>query len=280
MVGGLFRVLRRGFAQRPAINTSQLTEGRRTGALAMKVGMLAIFDKWGERHAVTVLHLDNCQVVQVKKPETDGYMSLQLGVGEAKLKRVGISKRGQYEKHGLVPNRKLAEFRVSPDALLPVGTKISSMHFLPGQMVDVCGTSKGKGFAGVMKRWNFGGGRATHGNSLAHRIPGSTGCRQDPGRVFKNKKMPGRMGGERVTTQNLQVMKIDPDRDLLYIKGAVPGSNGTFLRVVDAVKGPFYPAGTKPPMPTFTGKVAAGTELVAPIAADDVGKRKEPEDPY
>lgn len=138
----------------------------------MKVGMLAIFDQWGERHAVTVLQLDNCQVVQVKKPETDGYLALQLGVGEAKVKRVGISKLGHYEKNDLVPNRKLAEFRISPDALLPVGTKISSLHFVPGQLVDVCGTSKGKGFAGVMKRWNFGGGRATHGNSLAHRIPG------------------------------------------------------------------------------------------------------------
>ena len=213
--------------QRPALNTSQKTEGKRTGVLAMKVGMLALFDSWGERHAVTVLQLDSCQVVQLKQQDTDGYTALQLGVGEAKHKRVGVSLRGHYEKAGLVPSRKLAEFRVSPDAILPVGTMISSLHFVPGQLVDVCGTSKGKGFAGVMKRWNFGGGRATHGNSLAHRydaaaiistlfsphsglnliqlihiflslsrIPGSTGCRQDPGRVFKNKKMPGRMGGE------------------------------------------------------------------------------------
>ena len=244
----------------------------------MKVGMLAVFDKWGERHAVTVLQLDNCQVVQVKKAETDGYTALQLGVGEAKLKRLGVSKLGHYGKHDLTPNRRLSEFRVSPDALLPVGTKIRSLHFVPGQLIDVCGVSKGKGFAGVMKRWNFGGGRATHGNSLAHRIPGSTGCRQDPGRVFKNKKMPGRLGGERVTTQNLQVLKIDTERDLLYIKGSVPGSRGNFVRIVDAVKGPFYPQ--PPPLPTFTGKLPAEKELFAPAAATDVGKFKEPEDAY
>lgn len=154
---------------RPALNTSQRTVGKRTGALAMKVGMLALFDSWGERHAVTVLQLDSCQVVQVKQPETDGYTALQLGVGEAKRKRVGVSMLGHYDKVGLSPNRKLSEFRVSPDAVLAVGTQISSLHFVPGQLVDVCGTSKGKGFAGVMKRWNFGGGRATHGNSLAHR---------------------------------------------------------------------------------------------------------------
>jgi large subunit ribosomal protein L3 len=243
----------------------------------MKVGMLALFDKWGERHAVTVLQLDNCQVVQVKTPETDGYTALQLGVGEAKVKRLGVSKLGQYKKNDLTPNRKLSEFRVTPDALLPVGTKIHSMHFVPGQLVDVCGTSKGKGFAGVMKRWNFGGGRASHGNSLAHRIPGSTGCRQDPGRVFKNKKMPGRMGGERVTAQNLRLLKIDTTRDLLYIKGAVPGNNGSFVRVVDAVMGPFHP--TPPPVPTFQGQAPAD-EIFAPVADSDIGKKTEPEDAY
>ena len=248
--------------------------------MAMKVGMLPIWDKWGERHAVTVLQLDECEVVQVKREETDGYTALQLGVGEAKSKRVKISAMGHYKRANVKPKRKLAEFRVTPDSLLPEGTRIRALHFLPGQFVDVCGISKGKGFQGVMKRWNFGGGRATHGNSLAHRIPGSTGCRQDPGRVFKNKKMPGRMGGERTTMQNLRVMKIDPLRDLLFVKGTVPGNNGTFVRVVDAVKGPFYPS--PPPFPTY--QLSPDDEgypkepLVAPESEADKWKLKEPED--
>jgi large subunit ribosomal protein L3 len=174
----------------------------------MKVGMLAIWDKWGARHPTTVLQLDGCQVVQAKTEETNGYTALQLGVGEAKLKRVNMPLAGHYTKAGVVPKRKLMEFRVTADALLPVGTTIEALHFVPGQKVDVCGISKGKGYAGVMKRWNFGGGRATHGNSLSHRIPGSTGCRQDPGKVFKNKKMSGHLGVDRVTTQNLTVMKV------------------------------------------------------------------------
>lgn len=174
------------------LSTQQLKEGRRTGALAMKVGMVAIWDQWGVRYPATVLQLDNCVVLQQKTVDTDGYTALQLGVGEAKLKNVGISKQGQYLKLGLRPARKVEEFRVTPDCVLTPGTKISAMHFVPGQLVDVGGITKGKGFQGVMKRWNFGGGRATHGNSLSHRIPGSTGCRQDPGRVFKNKKMAGK----------------------------------------------------------------------------------------
>lgn len=174
----------------------------------MKVGMLAYWNKWAERIPVTALQLDNCQVVQVKTQATDGYDGLQLGVGEAKLKRVKKPLLGHYSKFSLVPNRKLWEFRVSKDCLLKPGTKIPATHFVPGQLVDVAGTSKGKGFQGVMKRWGFGGGNASHGNSVSHRVPGSTGCRQDPGRVFKNKKLPGRMGGERVTVQNLQILKV------------------------------------------------------------------------
>lgn len=187
-----------------------MKEGRRVGALAMKVGMLAVWDKWGVRHPATVLHLDGCEVVQVKTQDTDGYYALQLGVGELKPNRINITTAGHFAKYGVSVKRKLMEFQVTPDALLPPGTKISAMHFVPGQvwcqftysftyqslnssqLVDVSGTSKGKGFQGVMKRWNFGGGPATHGNSLSHRVPGSTGCRQDPGRVFKNKKMPGK----------------------------------------------------------------------------------------
>jgi large subunit ribosomal protein L3 len=182
----------------------------------MKVGMLSIWDKWGERHAVTILQLDNCEVVQTKTEKSDGYTALQVGVGEAKFKQVNKPLLGHFQKNNITPKRKLEEFRVTPDAVLPPGTKIEALHFVAGQLIDVSGITKGKGFQGVMKRWNFGGGRATHGNSLAHRIPGSTGCRQDPGRVFKNKKMAGRMGGERVTIQNLRVLKV---RQLLVYLG-------------------------------------------------------------
>lgn len=243
----------------------------------MKVGMLSIFDKWGERHPATVLHLDECQVLHKKTIETDGYTALQLGVGEAKASRVNITTAGQYTLSGATPKRKVAEFTVTPDALLPEGTKISALHFVPGQLVDVCGISKGKGFQGVMKKWNFKGGRATHGNSLSHRVPGSTGMRQDPGRVFKNKKMPGRMGSERTTMQNLFVLKVDPVRDLVYVKGAVPGNAGTFLRIVDAVKGPFYPS--PPPFPTYTGDME-GEAVFAPMSPTDRGVFKVPDDPY
>ena len=171
--------------------------------------MLAIWDKWGRRYPATVVQLDNLEVVQTKTEETDGYTAVQLGVGEAKRTRVNKPLAGHFARAGVTPKRKLQEFRVTPDALLSIGTKVEAMHFVPGQKVDVCGISKGKGFQGVMKRWNFGGGRATHGNSLSHRIIGSTGCRQDPGKVFKNKKMPGRMGNERITTQNLTVLKVN-----------------------------------------------------------------------
>lgn len=268
------------FLKRPAVNTSQLPEGRRTGALAMKVGMLAIWDKWGQRYPATVLQLDNCEVVQTKSDETNGYNAVQLGVGEAKASRVNKPLAGHFAKAGVIPKRKLQEFRVTADALLPVGTKIEAMHFVPGQLVDVCGISKGKGFQGVMKRWNFGGGRASHGNSLSHRIIGSTGCRQDPGKVFKNKKMPGRMGNERITTQNLSVLKIDPSRQLLFIKGSVPGTNGNFVRIVDAVKGPYYPS--PPPFPTFKAdeNFDRSKQVFAPVPESDVGIFKEPDDPY
>ena len=185
-----------------------MTEGRRTGALAMKVGMLPIWDKWGERHAVTVLQLDACKVVQVKSLESNGYTAVQLSVGEAKIKRVNKTMINHYAKAGLKPGRKLMEFRVTPDSVLDVGTTIHAQHFVAGQLVDVCGTSKGKGFAGAMKRWNFKGQAASHGNSLSHRVLGSTGMRQDPGRVFKGKKMPGHLGAERVTVQNLKVLKV------------------------------------------------------------------------
>jgi large subunit ribosomal protein L3 len=243
-MAGQFRGLKR-----PPDNQSQLKEGRRSGALAMKVGMMSVLDRWGKKFGCTILQLDECRVVQVKTEETNGYNGLQLGVGEAKLKRVGISKLGHYKKAGIVPSRKLWEFRVTPDCIIPVGTHVRAQHFIPGQLVDVCGISKGKGFQGAMKLWNFKGGRASHGNSLSHRVLGSTGQRQDPGRVFKGKKMPGRMGTDRITVQNLKIIKIDPSRELLYVYGAVPGNKGVFVRITDAMKGPFFPS--PPPMPTY-----------------------------
>mmetsp|Transcript_15682 Transcript_15682/g.26141 ORF Transcript_15682/g.26141 Transcript_15682/m.26141 type:complete len:290 (+) Transcript_15682:47-916(+) len=263
--------------KRPSVNTSQLKEGRRTGALAMKVGMLGIWDAWGVRIPVTILHLDACEVVQVKTEESNGYTALQLGVGEAKASRVNITTAGHYQKAGVVPKRKLEEFRVTPDALLPVGTQIHALHFVAGQLVDVRGITKGKGFQGVMKKWNFKGGRASHGNSRNHRTLGSTGQCQDPGRVWKGKKMPGRMGGRNKTTQNLKVVKIDPSRNLLYVRGAVPGNNGSFIRISDAVKGPFFP--NPPPFPTAQGSILEEIteEQFAPVSTEDTGNFKIPE---
>ncbi|CAM9881619.1 unnamed protein product [Scytosiphon promiscuus] len=222
---------------------------RRTGVLAMKVGSMAIFDSWGMRHPVTVLQLDECEVVQVKTWETDGYTSLQLGVGERKWKNVNKAEAERFRQAGLLPKRKLMEFRVSPEALLPVGFQLRAQHFVAGQKVDVCGTSKGKGFQGGMKRWGFKGQGASHGVSKTHRHIGSTGQCQDPGRVFKGKKMPGRMGNDRITVQNLKIIKMDPVRELLFVKGHVPGQNGGFVRVTDAIKGAAFPS--DPPFPSF-----------------------------
>lgn len=221
----------------------------RTGALGIKAGMLAEFDEWGTRHELTVIQLDDCQVVQVKREEDNGYDALQVGVCAAKVKNVNKPLSGHFASAGVEPKRKLGEFRVAKDALLPVGTSILAAHFVPGQRVDVCGTTKGKGFQGGMKRHNFSGQRATHGVSLAHRAIGSTGACQDPGRVWKGKKMPGHMGSRRRTVQNLVVFKVDTVRQLLYVKGHVPGSAGGFVRVQDAIKGANFPQ--DPPYPTF-----------------------------
>mmetsp|Transcript_12936 Transcript_12936/g.25518 ORF Transcript_12936/g.25518 Transcript_12936/m.25518 type:complete len:296 (+) Transcript_12936:24-911(+) len=213
----------------------------RTGALAIKAGMMAEFDGWGMRHELTVLFLDGCQVVQAKTKEKNGYTALQLGVSNAKAKNITKPLLQHFANAGVHPKRKLGEFRVNPDAILPLGTTIPASHFVPGQLVDVSGVSKGKGFQGVMKRHGFGGGRASHGVSKAHRSLGSTGQCQDPGKVFKGKKMPGRMGSDNVTMQNLQVFKVDSARNLVYLKGHVPGNAGGFVRIVDAVKGPHFP---------------------------------------
>jgi large subunit ribosomal protein L3 len=208
----------------------------RTGLLAQKLGMTRIFTAEGNHVPVTVLKVDNCQVVAVRTTERDGYTAVQLGVGKAKVKNVPKAERERFAKAEVEPKKKLVEFRVSEDALLEVGSELSTEHFLAGQFVDVTGTTIGKGFAGVMKRHNFGGLRATHGVSVSHRSHGSTGQRQDPGKVFKNKKMAGHMGVVRVTTQNLKVVSTDAERGIIMVMGAVPGCEGGYVTIKDAVK--------------------------------------------
>jgi large subunit ribosomal protein L3 len=208
----------------------------RTGLIAQKLGMSRIFDEAGAHVPVTVLKVENCQVVAVRTAEKNGYVAVQLGVGSAKVKNMTKAARGHFAKAKVEPKRKVAEFRVSADALLDVGAELAASHFVPGQFVDVTGTTIGKGFAGAMKRWNFGGLRASHGVSVSHRSHGSTGNRQDPGRTFPNKKMAGHLGVERVTTANLRVVSTDADRGIILVKGAVPGAEGSFVLVRDAVK--------------------------------------------
>jgi large subunit ribosomal protein L3 len=208
----------------------------RTGLIAQKLGMSRVFTDEGNHIPVTVLRVDNCQVVAHRTQERDGYTALQLGVGAAKVKNVSKPMRGHYSAAKVEPKARLVEFRVSEDALVDIGAEITAAHFVPGQYVDVTGTSIGKGYAGGMKRWNFGGLRATHGVSISHRSLGSTGQRQDPGKTFKNKKMAGHLGAERVTTLNLEVVATDAERGVLMLKGAVPGSAGGWVLVRDAVK--------------------------------------------
>jgi len=208
----------------------------RTGLLAQKLGMTRIFAADGNHVPVTVLKVDHCQVVAVRTDETNGYNAVQLGVGTAKVKNVSKAQRGHFAKAKVEPKKKLAEFRVSKENLLEVGAELSAEHFVVGQFVDVVGTTIGKGFAGSMKRWNFGGLRATHGVSVSHRSHGSTGNRQDPGRTFPGKKMAGHLGVERVTQQNLKIVQTDADQGLIYVHGAVPGHEGAYVLVKDAVK--------------------------------------------
>jgi len=210
----------------------------RTGLIARKEGMSRIFDEDGRHIPVTVLKVDECQVIAVRSEEKDGYVSVQLGAGKAKVKRVSKQNRGHFAKAKVEPKKKLAEFRVSNENVLEVGAELGANHFIAGQYVDVCATSKGKGFAGAMKRHNFGGMRASHGVSISHRAHGSTGQCQDPGKVFKGKKMAGHMGAERVTTQNLEVVGVDLEDNLILVKGAVPGARSAWVLISDAVKKP------------------------------------------
>jgi large subunit ribosomal protein L3 len=233
----------------------------RSGVIAKKIGMTRLFMDNGQQIPVTVLCLDGLQVVAQRTSDTDGYTAVQLGVGSAKAKRTSQAMRGHFAKANVAPKRKVAEFRVSAENLIEVGAEISAEHFLEGQMVDVSGTSIGKGFQGAMKRWNFKGLRATHGVSISHRSHGSTGQCQDPGKVFKGKKMAGHMGAAKVTTQNLEVIRTDADRGLIMVKGAVPGSKGGWVTIKDAMKkklpdGVPFPAAIK----------SAAVQVEAPVA--------------
>jgi len=209
----------------------------RTGLIARKLGMSRLFGDDGTHVPVTVLDAGDCQVVAQKVQDRDGYSALQLGLGKAKVKNVGKAMRGHFAKAKVEPKQKLVEFRVSEDALVDVGTELSAAHFVTGQFVDVTGTSIGKGFAGGIKRHGFSGLRASHGVSVSHRALGSTGQCQDPGKVFKGKKMPGRMGNQKTTTLNLQIVQADVERDLLLVRGSVPGARGATVLIRDAVKG-------------------------------------------
>ncbi|MEC7463334.1 MAG: 50S ribosomal protein L3 [Pseudomonadota bacterium] len=222
----------------------------RSGLIAQKMGMTRIFTDGGEHVPVTVLKVDDCQVIDVRTPEKNGYAAVQVGAGAAKTKNVSKPMRGHYARSKVVPKRKLAEFRISEDAMLNIGDELTVEHFVPGQMVDIAGISIGKGFAGGMKRHNFRGLEATHGVSISHRSHGSTGNSQDPGKVFKGKKMAGQMGAERVTVQNLSVVRTDAEEGLILVKGSVPGHTGAWVAVSDAVKMPRpenapFPAGTR-----------------------------------
>ncbi|MEJ6709156.1 MAG: 50S ribosomal protein L3 [Amylibacter sp.] len=243
----------------------------RSGVIAKKLGMTRLFMEDGRQVPVTVLQMENLQVVAQRTGEKDGYSAVQLGAGAAKAKRTTAAMRGHFAAAKVEPKRKIAEFRVSAENMIEVGEEIIADHYFEGQFVDVSGISIGKGFAGAMKRWNFKGLRATHGVSVSHRSHGSTGQCQEPGKVFKGKKMAGHMGAARITTQNLQVVKTDSDRGLLMIKGAVPGSKGGWVTVKDAVKKPFPENAILPAALRSAAKVAAAAaeEAAAAAAAEE-----------
>ena len=254
----------------------------RTGVIAKKVGMTRVFQEDGRHVPVTVLSLEDCQVVSVRTEDRDGYVAVQLGAGSAKQKNTAKPQREHFAKAEVPLKARVAEFRVADDALLDVGATLAASHFVPGQLVDVAGHTQGKGFAGAMKRWGFGGLRATHGVSLSHRSHGSTGNRQDPGKVFKNKKMAGHMGDRQRTQQNLEIVRVDDERGLIFVKGSVPGAKNSWLTVSDAVKvsrheeAP-YPAGIKSAA-NSNDTAAAETpaeDTAAPEATEDANSNGE-----
>ena len=245
---------------------------RRTGLLGMKIGMMPVWDQWNARQNCTVVQIEDNVVIQNKSETVNGYTAVVVGGGICKVKNVNKPTTGQYKVANVAPKRSLQEFRVTPDAMVSIGTALNALHFVPGQMVDVCGTSIGKGFQGTMKLHNFAGQPASHGNSKTHRHLGSTGQCQDPGRVFKGKKMPGRMGNRRVTRDNLKVIKVDPSRNLLYLKGSVPGNKGGMIRITDARKmRKQFTDQHPPPFPTYasTKEDDLCTEMMAPQGDKD-----------
>jgi large subunit ribosomal protein L3 len=246
----------------------------RSGLIVQKLGMTRLFTEAGKHVPVTVLKLDKCQVVAQRTEEKDGYSAVQLGSGFAKVKRTSSAMRGHFAKAKVEPKRRVAEFRVSADNLIDVGAELSAAHFIEGQKVDATGTSIGKGFAGAMKRHNFGGLRATHGVSISHRSHGSTGQCQDPGKVFKGKKMAGHMGDSRVTIQNLEVVKTDTTRGLLMVKGAVPGAKGGWILLRDAVKRPL-PADLPYPAGLVEGEAPAAEDVTEEIAEEAAAEAAE-----
>ena len=241
----------------------------RTGVIAKKLGMARFFDEAGTHVPVTVLSLEGCSVTAQRTQDKDGYVALQLGAGAKKPKNTSKAMRGHFAKAEVEPKHELAEFRVTEDNLIDVGAELTADHFLAGQKVDVTGTTVGKGFAGAMKRWNFGGLRATHGVSISHRSHGSTGNRQDPGRTFPGKKMAGHYGTETVTTQNLTVVRVDAERGLILIKGAVPGHDGSYVKVRDAVK-KARPADA--PFPGAVKSAAAPAAAAPAVEANEGGE--------
>jgi len=255
----------------------------RTGVIAKKVGMTRIFTEEGRHIPVTVLQVDGCEVVAHRTKERDGYTAIQLGAGKQKAKKVTRAMRGHFAKAQVEPKAKLAEFRVDEDGFVPVGAELSADHFVDGQRVDVTGISIGKGFAGAMKRHNFRGLEATHGVSAVHRSQGSTGQMQDPGRVFKGKKMAGHLGAEQVTNMNLEVVRSDPEKGLIFIKGAVPGAKESWVLVRDAVKMPApdgvpYPAAVKGASEEVTPEEGAGDGAETDAGAPEASAETEEED--
>jgi large subunit ribosomal protein L3 len=244
----------------------------RTGVIANKIGMTRIYDEFGRSVAVTVLQLDSLQVTAQRTKAKDGYNAVQLGAGKAKLHRVAKAQKAVFAKNNIEAKKKLVEFRVAEDALLPVGMEIRANHFVAGQYVDVIGITKGKGFQGAMKRWNFAGLEASHGVSVSHRSHGSTGQRQDPGRTFKNKKMAGHLGTERITVENLEVVQVDEARNLILVKGSVPGVDKAVVRVIDAHKRA-RPA--EAPYPAVMQAAPAAKEEAAPAPAEAAEAKAE-----
>jgi len=243
----------------------------RTGVIAKKMGMTRLFQEDGRHVPVTVLQLDGVQVVARREADRDGYTAVQLGAGSAKAKNLTKPERGHFGKAEVEPKAYLAEFRVSEDNLLDVGAEISADHFVAGQLVDIQGRTQGKGFQGGMKRWGFGGLRATHGVSVSHRSLGSTGQRQDPGKVFKNKKMAGHLGQDNRTTQNITVWRVDVERGLILVKGAVPGAEGSYVKVRDAVKKALPKDAPKPGAIRKAQAEAAPAQAEAPVETNEAG---------